>query len=341
MDIDKLSAYSEYYLKLAEKYNSPRKGMKTRWSTKYKKKINCNNPKGFSQKAYCARKKRGGNYKSDVNDAEWLDNALKKIKETAQSIADETSKKIEEIKKSFQNGNITTEQAHSELAEISSKGQKEVHQLAQESKKSDLSQDHISDIHQKTSQQIDFDLEHAIEKIKEYIGIADKKIYKPETLNGNSVVVQRARQDLNMKETEGKDLSPKIREYFLNINWKLHDVGYAWCAAAVSYWIRGQVQIKGSASVASLMQQFKSINRFVSKSEINAEHLLPGNVIFYKTSHVGIIESFNGSKVTTIEGNSGAKVDGVYRHTKDIKDSAISGIGLVTLPIKNESGRIS
>ena len=30
-----------------------------KWSKKYKKSINCNNPKGFSQKAHCAgRKKR-------------------------------------------------------------------------------------------------------------------------------------------------------------------------------------------------------------------------------------------------------------------------------------------
>jgi len=38
-----------------------------KWSIKYKKTINCENPKGFSQKAHCAaRKKRksGGNTKS-------------------------------------------------------------------------------------------------------------------------------------------------------------------------------------------------------------------------------------------------------------------------------------
>ena len=45
-----------------EKYNSPRVGKK-RWSVKYKKKIDCSNPKGFSQKKYCKRKKRGGSYK--------------------------------------------------------------------------------------------------------------------------------------------------------------------------------------------------------------------------------------------------------------------------------------
>lgn len=42
-----------------------RLGGKRRWSIKYKKKINCNNPKGFSQKQYCKRKKRGGNYKNE------------------------------------------------------------------------------------------------------------------------------------------------------------------------------------------------------------------------------------------------------------------------------------
>ena len=29
-----------------------------KWSDKYKKSINCNNPKGFSQKAHCAGRKK-------------------------------------------------------------------------------------------------------------------------------------------------------------------------------------------------------------------------------------------------------------------------------------------
>lgn len=46
-------------------YNAPKAGKKKkRWSVKYKKNINCDNPKGFSQKQYCKRKKRGGGYKS-------------------------------------------------------------------------------------------------------------------------------------------------------------------------------------------------------------------------------------------------------------------------------------
>lgn len=47
----------------AKDYNKPRKGQKKRWSKKYKQSIDCNNPKGFSQKQYCKRKERGGSYK--------------------------------------------------------------------------------------------------------------------------------------------------------------------------------------------------------------------------------------------------------------------------------------
>ncbi len=37
------------------------------WTNKYKKSIDCSNPKGFSQRAHCAgrrKRKRGGNTKS-------------------------------------------------------------------------------------------------------------------------------------------------------------------------------------------------------------------------------------------------------------------------------------
>jgi hypothetical protein len=51
-------------------YNKPRKNHKSRWSVKYKKSINCENPKGFSQKNYCKRKNRGGKYLE--NFSKWL-----------------------------------------------------------------------------------------------------------------------------------------------------------------------------------------------------------------------------------------------------------------------------
>lgn len=51
----------EELVKLAG-YNDPRVGKK-RWSVKQKRGIDCNNPKGFSQRQYCKRKASGGNYK--------------------------------------------------------------------------------------------------------------------------------------------------------------------------------------------------------------------------------------------------------------------------------------
>jgi len=52
------SEKSKSTIKKSSKYNAPKKGHKSRWSVKYKRKINCKNPKGFSQKQYCKGKRK-------------------------------------------------------------------------------------------------------------------------------------------------------------------------------------------------------------------------------------------------------------------------------------------
>ena len=48
------------------------------WSKKYKRSIDCNNPKGFSQKAHCAgRKKR--NEETKMNIKELVKTAVKEV----------------------------------------------------------------------------------------------------------------------------------------------------------------------------------------------------------------------------------------------------------------------
>ena len=48
-----------------------------KWSSKYKKSINCSRPKGFSQKAHCAgRKKRKKMYK-EIQDAKYIMDMMK------------------------------------------------------------------------------------------------------------------------------------------------------------------------------------------------------------------------------------------------------------------------
>jgi hypothetical protein len=50
-----------------------------KWSDKYKKSINCKRPKGFSQKAHCAgrKKKRGKRMYKEINDANYLIDMVK------------------------------------------------------------------------------------------------------------------------------------------------------------------------------------------------------------------------------------------------------------------------
>lgn len=62
-----------------EAYNKPRAGGKRRWSVNYKKKIDCSNPKGFSQKQYCKRKRRGGHYKTESVNNDFIKNTLEHI----------------------------------------------------------------------------------------------------------------------------------------------------------------------------------------------------------------------------------------------------------------------
>jgi len=50
-----------------------------KWSTKYKKSINCKRPKGFSQKAHCAgrKKKRGKKMYKEIQDAKYIMDMMK------------------------------------------------------------------------------------------------------------------------------------------------------------------------------------------------------------------------------------------------------------------------
>lgn len=64
--------------------------MKGRWSMRYKRSIDCSSPRGFSQKNYCKRQKRGGKYKSF---GEWIEK-----REISEGLLD-TAKNLLGIKK--------------------------------------------------------------------------------------------------------------------------------------------------------------------------------------------------------------------------------------------------
>jgi len=61
--------------------------MKEKWSEKYKKSINCNNPKGFSQRAHCQGRKK--KLKESLNEA--VRSEMAQLKDLARKFAKEKS----------------------------------------------------------------------------------------------------------------------------------------------------------------------------------------------------------------------------------------------------------
>jgi hypothetical protein len=70
MALDRLRDFKKNNIKINPKEFLARCGLSSiteKWTKKYKKSINCSNPKGFSQRAHCAgrrKRKRGGETKS-------------------------------------------------------------------------------------------------------------------------------------------------------------------------------------------------------------------------------------------------------------------------------------
>jgi hypothetical protein len=69
--------------------------MEEKWSEKYKKSIDCNNPKGFSQRAHCQGKKK--RLKEDLTEAERT--SMAKLRDLAKKYACKTSKNCSDKEK--------------------------------------------------------------------------------------------------------------------------------------------------------------------------------------------------------------------------------------------------
>tara|TARA_B100000683_G_scaffold193563_1_gene186610 strand:- start:1009 stop:1599 length:591 start_codon:yes stop_codon:yes gene_type:complete len=94
------------------------------WSDKYKKSINCNNPKGFSQKAHCAGKKKRENIMK-ISD---LKNEIRTIvnERSINKIAKEQQKNAEDIEKAldFYKKNKNTDKAKAFIKVLKKLGDK-------------------------------------------------------------------------------------------------------------------------------------------------------------------------------------------------------------------------
>ena len=112
--------------------------------------------------------------------------------------------------------------------------------------------------------------------------------------------------------------------------------GNPWCAMFVS-WCANQVNISTSkilkfAYVPYGVTFFKNLKQYYQRS--SGYKPQPGDIIFFGTSsHVGIVETCDGTKLTTIEGNTSNGInssngDGCYRRNRRLSDRWIMGYGI-------------
>lgn len=106
--------------------------------------------------------------------------------------------------------------------------------------------------------------------------------------------------------------------------------GQPWCAVFASWSYRTAGVREGSfpvtASVAEAMQWYQDHGRWSEYPSVGAQVILGGNV------HTGIVVSFDGDWIYTIEGNTNtngsAEGDGVYRRTRYRRSDFVTGYGL-------------
>jgi hypothetical protein len=90
--VDKIQALDNFYEIDGYSYPKEQQGVAEEWSQKYKKSINCSHPKGFSQKAHCAGKKKHNESIDNVMEMTCPDCGM------CQSHGDNSKDKLDELK---------------------------------------------------------------------------------------------------------------------------------------------------------------------------------------------------------------------------------------------------
>jgi len=101
--------------------------------------------------------------------------------------------------------------------------------------------------------------------------------------------------------------------------------GQAWCAFFVS-WVYRQAGYN-LPSIGGAKDLYDWFGAHQTQIPRGAGSPQPGDVIYFSFSHVGIVESFNGTTIHTIEGNAGNPPISVRRNSWSINDSSVVGFG--------------
>jgi len=128
-------------------------------------------------------------------------------------------------------------------------------------------------------------------------------------------IVQLARADLAIRETEGKNQGPGIAKFWPATNYpKGYENREPYCAAAVCYWIKAAA---GTLPVPFDLPRTARAFGFVEWAEKQAGRkvepigkgatLQPGDLLVFEFSHIGIVEArcpAGKTTVQTIEANT-------------------------------------
>lgn len=136
------------------------------------------------------------------------------------------------------------------------------------------------------------------------------------------------------------ELSPAHRNLIDNYNkivplprgYKMKYVD-AWCAAYVSAVAKesGMENFPYECGVYEMVKKFKEAGSFINrKKQSNEPIICPGDILFFNSSHVGIITNVEDSTISTIEGNANNKV---MRRRYNQYDSDIMGYGMILFPL--------
>jgi hypothetical protein len=136
-------------------------------------------------------------------------------------------------------------------------------------------------------------------------------------------VLEIAQAEVGTRE-DGKNSGLRVRAY-QRATW-LEPGPWPWCAAFVSWCLMQAIgpQTKHEGKWRCRDARAYGWEDWAAKRGITmldeTADLLPGDIITFDFSHIGIVESDEGQKVVTIEGNTNAEGsregDGVYRKVR-------------------------
>ena len=145
-------------------------------------------------------------------------------------------------------------------------------------------------------------------------------------------MVRIAQTQVGVVEKPSKSNSgPEVEGLYQRSTW-LKGTGFAWCAAFICYLFKSAANKKGiqysfklpqTAGAYDFKNWAQANSKYVEIINPPFDKILPGDIIIFNFSHIGISTGLNGGKVDTIEGNTDTagsrEGGGVFKKSRSFK----------------------